>query len=172
MTHRHLLAVISICFCALIADDAIASGELIQPQGEVLLTITGSQEVTNSEEAAAFDFEMLADLPQTTIETTTIWTDGVQEFTGVLLSDLLDVLCIEDGVLHAMAINDYQVDIPVAAVGQQGPIVAHSQNGRPMSVRDKGPLWIIYPYDSAPEYRTEVVYSRSIWQLDRIRVTP
>jgi hypothetical protein len=41
-------------------------------------------------------------------------------------------------------------------------------DGKTMSVRDKGPLWIIYPYDSSADYRTEVVYSRSIWQLDRI----
>ncbi|RYH00603.1 oxidoreductase, partial [Salipiger sp. IMCC34102] len=39
-----------------------------------------------------------------------------------------------------------------------------------MQVRDKGPLWIVYPYDDTPEYRSEVIYSRSIWQLDRIEV--
>ena len=39
-----------------------------------------------------------------------------------------------------------------------------------MSVREKGPLWVIYPFDSDPEYQTEVIYSRSIWQLDRIVV--
>jgi hypothetical protein len=38
-----------------------------------------------------------------------------------------------------------------------------------MSVRDKGPLWVIYPYDS-DDYRSEVIYSRSIWQLDRLEV--
>jgi hypothetical protein len=37
-----------------------------------------------------------------------------------------------------------------------------------MSLRDKGPLWIIYPYDSKSDFRTEVVYSRSIWQRDRL----
>ena len=37
-------------------------------------------------------------------------------------------------------------------------------------MRDKGPLWIIYPYDQNTDYQTEVIYSRSIWQLDRIEV--
>ena len=39
-----------------------------------------------------------------------------------------------------------------------------------MSLRDKGPLWIVYPFDSNPSYSTEVTYARSIWQLDRIEV--
>jgi hypothetical protein len=40
-----------------------------------------------------------------------------------------------------------------------------------MSVRDKGPLWLIYPYDSKAEYQSETIYSRSIWQLVKIDLT-
>ncbi|MEC8574513.1 MAG: oxidoreductase, partial [Pseudomonadota bacterium] len=40
-----------------------------------------------------------------------------------------------------------------------------------MSLRDKGPLWIVYPFDSDPAYQTEAIYSRSIWQLEEITVT-
>jgi hypothetical protein len=32
-------------------------------------------------------------------------------------------------------------------------------------VRDKGPLWVVYPYDSKPDYQSELIYVRSIWQL-------
>ena len=41
-----------------------------------------------------------------------------------------------------------------------------------MTVRDKGPFWIIYPFDSNPDYQSEVIYSRSIWQLNRLEVLP
>ena len=51
-----------------------------------------------------------------------------------------------------------------------GPIIAYRLNGDRMSVRDKGPLWVVYPYDSDQVYQTEVIYSRSIWQLYRIDV--
>jgi len=37
-------------------------------------------------------------------------------------------------------------------------------------LREKGPLWVIYPYDSDAKFRTEVIYSRSIWQLDRLAI--
>lgn len=69
-----------------------------------------------------------------------------------------------------MAVNDYAVEIPVESWPGTGPIVAYLNNGAPMSLRDKGPLWIVYPFDNTPDYQTEVVYSRSIWQLDRISV--
>ena len=72
--------------------------------------------------------------------------------------------------LRATAINDYTVEIPVSDAVEGGPIIAYSVDGKPMSVRDKGPLWVIYPYDSGAQYRSEVIYSRSIWQLDRIEV--
>ena len=39
-----------------------------------------------------------------------------------------------------------------------------------MSVREKGPIWVIYPYDHDADYRTDTIFSRSIWQLDRIDV--
>ena len=39
-----------------------------------------------------------------------------------------------------------------------------------MSVRDKGPVWVLYPFDAGAEYRTDLIYERSIWQLDRIDV--
>ncbi|MGR3607464.1 MAG: oxidoreductase, partial [Sulfitobacter sp.] len=42
--------------------------------------------------------------------------------------------------------------------------------GSLMSRRGKGPLWIVYPYDNNPSYKTETIYSRSIWQMDRIAV--
>jgi hypothetical protein len=100
--------------------------------------------------------------------TTTIWTDGPQSFSGVPLAALLAHLGIEDGTLRAIAANDYAVEIPVSSITDAAPILAFTQNGAPMSRRDRGPIWLVYPYDSDPVFRTEVIYSRSIWQLDRI----
>jgi hypothetical protein len=58
----------------------------------------------------------------------------------------------------------------LAAFGSQGTIAASEMNGLPMPVRDKGPLWILHPYDAKPEYRTEAIYSKSIWQLSRTKI--
>ena len=61
-------------------------------------------------------------------------------------------------------------DAPVAEAVENGPIVAHSMNGQPMSAREKGPPWIIYPYDGDGRRRSERGYSPSIWRLTSIDV--
>lgn len=149
---------------------ASAQADLPRPQGTIVLTVTGNITETNAEGAAQFDLDMLRALPAEQITTTTIWTAGPQQFTGVSLEALLRHLGASGQTLRATAINDYQVQIPTQDAQPDGPIIAYDLNGAPMSVRDKGPLWVVYPYDSASRYRTEVIYSRSIWQLDRIEI--
>lgn len=163
------LAVAAIAFLALDTSAALA---LEPTEGEVVLTVTGDISQANSRDAARFDIAMLEKIGTVTFETTTIWTEGVQTFTGVEIVDLLDVLGVEAGTLRASAVNDYAVDIPVSDAVRGGPIIAFRRNGEPMSLREKGPLWIVYPYDVSPEYQAEEIYSRSIWQLDRIEVLP
>lgn len=154
-----------------IAGPAVAQ-DFAAPSGDVLLTVTGDISATNAGDALLLDREMLMALPSTTFETSTIWTDGVHSFTGVSLADLGQALDLESGTLIATAINDYTVEISLTEAVEGGPIIAYLMDGATMSVRDKGPLWIVYPYDSNAAYRTEVTYSRSIWQLDRLEVVP
>ena len=149
------------CAASVSAQDTTAAQE-------ILLTVSG--DVDAPAEALTFDRAALMDLPVTTIETSTIWTEGTHSFTGVSLADLMKQLGVEDGTLLATAINDYTVEVPVSDAVEGGPIIAYLMDNEDMPVRDKGPLWIIYPYDSSAAYRSEVVYSRSIWQLDRIEV--
>ncbi|MFT7059655.1 MAG: hypothetical protein ACJASV_002166 [Pseudorhodobacter sp.] len=158
----HAIAILAFAVTPLWAEDLAA------PNGDVILTVTGLIETTNIDASAQFDLEMLEALAATTIETSTIWTDGVHSFQGVSLAVLSERLGISGTNLRALAVNDYAVEIPLSDAVENGPIIAYKIDGKTMSVRDKGPLWIIYPYDSSADYRTEVVYSRSIWQLDRI----
>jgi len=155
----------------LAGNDAPGAEVLAQkPTGTVLLTVTGP--VSGQPVTVQLDEAMLAALPQATFTTTTIWTDGPQQFTGVPLAALLAATGMTGRAILARAINDYSVEIPVEKWPADGPIVAYLRNGKPMSVREKGPLWIVYPYDTRSDYRSEVVYSRSIWQLDRLELKP
>jgi hypothetical protein len=162
---RSLTLVAALCA----AGTAVA---LEPAEGDVLLTVTGAIGQMNAADAAEFDLALLEGLGTVVIETTTIWTEGMQTFEGVELVDLLSAVGAEGGNLRAIALNDYAVDIPISDAVEGGPIVAYLRNGEVMSVRDKGPLWVIYPFDSSPDYQTELVYARSIWQLDRIEVQP
>ncbi len=141
-----------------------------QVMADTLLTVKG--DVTNGQNGGVWQFDTAAlkALPSASFETTTIWTDGVQTFEGVPLLALLDHVGAKSGTLRATAANDYAVTIPTSDAVQNGPIVAYLRNGTEMSLRDKGPLWIVYPFEDNPKYQTEEFYSRSIWQLDRIEV--
>ncbi len=151
-----------------IATPAMA---LEQPSGEVILTVSGNIAITNSEASAVFDLTMLEGLPQTRFSTSTIWTEGLHEFTGVSLRALMDVIGAKGKILEASAINDYSVEIPMGDAVENGAMVAYLMDEQPMSVREKGPLWVVYPYDQNADFQTETIYSRSIWQLMKIAVT-
>jgi hypothetical protein len=152
----------------LVIAQPLWAADLPQPTGPVILTVTGEIGTSNGDGAARFDLEMLEALGATTFKTATIWTEGVQQFEGVSLKALTDTLGITSGKLRATAINDYSVEIPLSDAVEDGAIIAYRLDGETMSVRDKGPLWVVYPYDMNSDFRSEVVYSRSIWQLDRI----
>ena len=149
---------------------AAASTDLPPPTGDIILTITGEIDVHNAPDAAVFDLAILRDMPSETYRTTTLWTEGVQVFKGVLLETLLETVQISGTLIHARAINDYAIDIPVEDIEASRPLVAYENHGQEMSLRDKGPLWIVFPFDDGPEFQTEVNFARSIWQLDRIEV--
>ncbi|WP_028954908.1 oxidoreductase [Sulfitobacter sp. 20_GPM-1509m] len=158
----HATAALALSALPLFAQDLAA------PEGDVILTVSGQIATTNVDNTAQFDLDMLEELDATTFETSTIWSEGTHTFQGVSLKVLADRLGITGETLRATAINDYAVDIPLTDAVEGGPIVAYKMDDATMSVRDKGPLWIVYPYDSDAAYRSEVIYSRSIWQLDRI----
>ena len=137
------------------------------PEGPVLLSVTGHPNVPGPVE---FDRALLAELPVLEFSTTTIWTDGTQTFTGVPLAALLDHLGVAPETVRLIAANDYAVDFPVETATETYPVLAFEQNGTAMSLRDRGPIWLVYPYDSDVRLRSEVIFSRSVWQLVTIEL--
>ena len=72
--------------------------------------------------------------------------------------------------LRATALNDYRVDLPFEDTQRFDVLLARLLDDKPMTVRDKGPLFIIYPFDSSAELRTTVYFSRSAWQLKMLEI--
>jgi hypothetical protein len=161
------LATLVFALALSLTTSAFAEG-LAEPKGPVVLTVTGDLAVSNGDHSASFDVEMLQNLGAAGFKTSTIWTEGVSEFSGVSLSTLVHLLGITSGNLEMVAVNDYSVTVPVSDAVEQGPIIAYAVNGKPMSIRNKGPLWLVYPYDLNKDYQSETIYARSIWQLVRI----
>ena len=160
MTSRTLIRFIGAAVFAAFATTHAASAD------EAILTIQG--DVTDGSQALT-DADLMA-LPQVTVETSTIWTEGVQTFSGPSLASLLESVGAGDGDITLVAINDYVVEMPSAVIEAEAPIIANRIDGAPFSVRNKGPLWVIFPYDSDERFRAESVYAYSVWQLSGITV--
>jgi len=140
------------------------------PNGTVVLVVSGQVQAANAGDRAEFDMEMLARLPQHSFSTQTPWYGAARKFTGPLLRDVLAAVGARGTQLRVTALNDYHVDLPVEDTLKHDVLLARLLDDRPMAVRDKGPLFIIYPFDSSAALRNAVYYSRSAWQVKTIEV--
>jgi hypothetical protein len=43
-------------------------------------------------------------------------------------------------------------------------------NGQYLHVKDKGPLWTVYPRDQFPELRNSMTDKKWVWQLKELEV--
>jgi hypothetical protein len=141
-----------------------------QALGPVVLKINGKIGIKNTAGGAVFDDALLDALPQKSFVTETPWTKGLVKFTGPLLSDVLNAVNASGTNIKALALNDYKVNIPVEDAKKYGIILARQMDGKMMTIRDKGPLFVMYPFEQFPQLKTSIYFSRCIWQLQSISV--
>jgi hypothetical protein len=153
-----------------LAATALSASALQPAKGKVVLTIAGKIAEKNTPDAAVFDMAMLRKLPQQTFTTMTPWDKKPIKFTGPLLRDVLAAAKAAGTIIKAYALNDYQTAIPLDDAQKFDVIVAHQMNGEDIPVRTKGPLFIVYPYDTKEELRSSVYYERSAWQLKSMTI--
>ncbi|MBN7806897.1 MULTISPECIES: oxidoreductase [Agrobacterium] len=146
------------------------AGSLPQPTGKTILTISGNIANTNADGAAKFDRDMLEAIGIVTVETHSPWYDGLTRFEGVSLKKLMDLVGAKGTTVTAVALNDYVSTLPMADFDKFNVILAMKRDGSYMEVREKGPLFVIYPYDTAPELQTQTYYTRSAWQVAKLIV--
>lgn len=134
---------------------------------EVILEISGK---TNGGAVAQFTRKDLEAIGQSEIKTGTPWHDGKVRFEGVLLSDLMDHVGGQGRDLLVSALNNYSATIPASDLKGHAPLLALKLDGKYMEIEDKGPLFVIYPFDADPKLDSELYYSRSVWQVSAIEV--
>lgn len=140
------------------------------PSTRTLLTVSGLISNTNQDSDAIFDRYMLDQLPRDSISTHTPWNEGKHTYSGFKAEAFFDLLGIEGENLSLIALNDYMIEIPVQDFTKTGAIFATHMDGVPMTVRNKGPVMIIYPFDDQPKLKNESYYGKSIWQVNQIVV--
>ncbi|HTI01562.1 MAG TPA: molybdopterin-dependent oxidoreductase [Acidisoma sp.] len=145
----------------------LAAAPLPAPTGDPVFTVGGKIKVHNAGDLAAFDMKGLDSLPQTGFTTKTPWTPEAK-FDGVLLSTLLDRLGASGKIAVSYALNDYVIEIPLENLTDDGPLLATRMNGATMPVQKFGPIFVVYRFDTHPEWRNNAIYARCIWQLQKM----
>ena len=165
-----LKRLISALFASLMLLCNATAQVLPPPTGKVILTVSGKVGGKNGADGANFDMAMLERLPQRTFSTQTPWYPQPVTFTGPLLRDVLAAAKATGTLLKAVALNDYKTEIPLADAQTFDVVLALKMNGEPIPVRTKGPLFIVYPFDTKPELKSNKYFERSAWQLKSITV--
>ncbi len=142
--------------------------ELASPHERPLLTISGAIGVKNDGDNARFDRAMLEAMGTSLLITKTPWYNGEQHFEGVPMRTLLRAVNASGNRITAVALNDYTTEIPVADAQEFNMLLALKREGAYMPVRDKGPLFIVYPYDSEQRLQSQTYYGRSAWQVSKL----
>ncbi len=142
-------------------------------EGPILLEVSGAITQTNSEDdkgrpSAALDLSMLERFGGVELRTKTPWSDDEALFEGISGPQFLELLGVRGQTAVALALNDYQVEIPVSDFREAGLLIAYKRNGAAMRVRDNGPLWIVFPFSQNETLLNRAYLSRSIWQLRRL----
>ncbi|TVM06811.1 MAG: molybdopterin-dependent oxidoreductase [Halomonas sp.] len=167
---RHALIVTVWVACVLLMSVANVAHALSAPEGRVILKISGNIARTNVGEEAHFDFSMLADLSQHQYRTGTPWTRQPHEYSGPLMRDLLSYLQAASEQVRVSALNGYEAYIPTRDFTEHDVMLALKRDGQPITIREYGPLWVLYPFDHNAELLSETFRSRAVWQVMKIDV--
>ncbi|MEI7600334.1 MAG: molybdopterin-dependent oxidoreductase [Aestuariivirga sp.] len=143
---------------------------LPQPKGDVILSIDGMINDCNEGLEVHLDRAMIDALPLKQIKTENPWDHGLTTYEGVLLRDLMKYVKADGKTATFTALNDYRSDLPLADVEKYDVILAFKRDGADLSVREKGPFFVVFPFTDVPELATEARYAQSVWQVNRISV--
>ena len=109
------------------AEDAISS--------EVVLKVANTSGAANENVTFAFNLALLDALPQHEFSTTTIWTEDLNTFSGVLLKDLIELTGFQGESVTAWAINDYMAEFTVGSLAFNTALIAKRRHNAPPGTR-------------------------------------
>lgn len=126
-------------------------------------------EMVGGSQTLELSLEQLEAMPQVSVATENEFSDGVVNYRGPLVRDVLALVGLERlETVRFTAANDYFVDIPTKDFRDYDAILAMEANGERLSRREKGPLWLMYPISDHAALRDPIYLRRLIWQVVRI----
>lgn len=155
-------------FCVVIgvAGDALAGDEAFR--SPMLVVENGAQRIELSA-------EQIDSLPQHRVSTRTNWVEGVHEYEGPLVRDVLALVGVDgkqEVSLRLRAWDDYTLDVSADDYFRWDVILAQKMAGNLLTIEHYGPLCVIYPRDQHPELKDSRYDHRWVFMLKSIEVRP
>ena len=128
-------------------------------------------QIKSGDQTLILDRAELEAFPQTTIVTKSPYFDGEVAFTGPTLKRIVESFGVTgEAQLTLRALNDYQVSGSLDEVLGLDAIIATRMNAQTMSIRNRGPFWVILPLSDRPELDNEDYHRYMVWQLSEIQL--
>lgn len=129
-------------------------------------------EIANGERVLEFSLADLDAMEQRHASFETMWGLG-GDWQGVALKDLLE----EAGMLDAAAVrvsalDDYAVDIALAEIMAEDPILAARVDDAPLEADNMGPLILIWPSQAAAAFDGTQSLAYWVWSVSHIEIAP
>jgi hypothetical protein len=142
------------------------------PTDEVILTVKGKIGQTNVDDTAQFDLAMLESMGLVKYEVLDPFAKKPRVFTGVLLSQLLEMVGAEPEAqtLELVALNEYKADLAVGDTQKWPVLFALQADGAYIPPDDGGPAIIIFPFDDYPEIDHATYDPKWVWSMTEIVV--
>lgn len=96
--------------------------------------------------------------------------DEVRNVTGIEIRKFVAANDLQGNNLHVTALDGYEMDLPREDIDKYPVLFGFMVDGQPLSVRQKGPAWIIYPVSDHKELDDPAFEARSVWQLKSIEI--
>jgi hypothetical protein len=113
----------------------------------------------------------LESLPQGVFETVSPWTKGKHGYRGPLLRELIRQVRPNADRVNVVALNNYSHEVRLSDYDDYALILAMSEDGRALTRRNKGPLWLLVPFSDHPKLSEDPnVQASMVWQIVRLEV--
>ncbi len=148
----------------LLASSAFASG-LPAGTDPVLLTVAVGEELRE------YSLADLQALGTGILETWTPWTERKHVYGGIPLRLLVqDAGLPPDAFVRLRALNGYHVTRPLGGLLEADAFLAFRCDGKLMAVRNKGPVWLLFPFSAQPHLNERDYRMAAVWMLSEITV--
>lgn len=91
-------------------------------------------------------------------------------YKGPVLGDLLNQLGARGDSVFVTALDDYTAELKRSEIEKYDVLLATHENGKMMTIDDRGPFFIVFPFDKYKELRRDLYYNMSVWQIKSIEV--